>query len=33
MLVQSTNDPDEVPGYSELGSTGELYFVVPALTL
>jgi len=28
-LVQSTNDPDLVPDYSSLGSTGNLFFMVP----
>lgn len=29
MIVQSDNDPQEVPNYSSLGSTGHLYFGVP----
>lgn len=30
MVVQSSNDPDEVPDYSSLGSTGNLFFLLPA---
>lgn len=29
MVVQSSNNPDEVPDYTSLGSTGNLFFVVP----
>ena len=29
MVVQSTNDADIVPSYSTLGSTGNLFFVIP----
>jgi hypothetical protein len=28
MIVQSTNDPDLVPSYSTLGSTGNLFFII-----
>jgi hypothetical protein len=28
MVVQSTNDPDLVPNYNTLGSTGNLFFVI-----
>lgn len=29
MVVQSTNDPDLVPNADTLGSTGNLFFVIP----
>lgn len=29
LVVQSTNNPDLVPSYSTLGSTGNLFFIVP----
>jgi hypothetical protein len=29
MIVQSTNNPDLVPGYATLGSTGNLFFIIP----
>lgn len=29
MVVQSTNDPDLVPDYTTLGSTGLLFFIIP----
>ncbi len=29
MVVQSTNDPDLVPDYETLGSTGNLFFITP----
>jgi hypothetical protein len=28
LIVQSANDPDLVPGFTELGETGFVYFVV-----
>jgi hypothetical protein len=30
LIAQTTNDPDVVPTFADLGSTGNLYFVVPA---
>lgn len=30
LIAQTTNDPDAVPTYEDLGTTGCLYFVVPA---
>jgi hypothetical protein len=30
MIVQSTNDPDLVPNYATLGSTGNLFFIIAA---
>lgn len=30
MIVQSDNDPNAVPTYGDLGSTGHLYYVVPS---
>jgi hypothetical protein len=32
MVVQSTTDPDLVPNYASLGSTGNLFFIIPAAT-
>jgi hypothetical protein len=29
-VVQSTNNPDLVPDYATLGSTGNLFFIIPA---
>lgn len=29
MVVQSTNNPDLVPDYNALGSTGNLFFIIP----
>lgn len=29
LIAQTTNDVDAVPNFSNLGSTGNLYFVVP----
>lgn len=29
LIVQSTNDPGQVPNYSSLGATGFLFFVIP----
>jgi hypothetical protein len=29
MVVQSTNDPNLVPNFDTLGSTGNLFFVIP----
>jgi hypothetical protein len=29
MVVQSSTDPDEVPDYTALGSTGNLFFLIP----
>ena len=29
-VVQSSNDPDEVPNYTSLGGTGNLFFLIPA---
>jgi hypothetical protein len=31
MVVQSSTDPDAVPTYADLGSTGNLFFLVPIL--
>jgi hypothetical protein len=30
LIVQTTDNPNAVPTYTDLGSTGNLYFVVPA---
>lgn len=32
LLVQSTNDPDEVPSYASLGTTGNVFFATPPLS-
>jgi len=32
MVVQSTNNPDLVPDYNTLGSTGNLFFIIPIAT-
>lgn len=32
LVVQSSNDPYEVPDYDSLGSTGNLYFATPPLS-
>jgi hypothetical protein len=32
MVVQSTNNPDLVPDFKTLGSTGNLFFIIPTAT-